>query len=228
MTRMAPATIRSANEIPDPAQFGMSRRQIAILVGLLFLSSTATFAIGNALIQNYFSGVAHEQSMLLLGVLLEGYTGVAVASIGFLLLPVLKPFGRNPTIAYLAVRVLECIVIVGFGIYFVLSQTGFANYGLLIYTFTGAGGIVLAALLLRSDLAPRWLSLLGGIGYAILLIGAASDLLGLVDFDSPIGSTFYVPGALFEIAFPLLLIFRGFGYASTDAATPNLELTLKS
>ena len=103
------------------------------------------------------------------------------------------------------------IVIIAVGIYFISSTTGFVNYDLLVYTFTGAGGIVLAILLLRSDLAPLWLSLLGGIGYAVLLIGVASDLLGMVDFDSPIRAVFYVPGAVFEITFPFPLIFRGFG-----------------
>jgi hypothetical protein len=198
----------------------MSRRQIAVLVGLLFLSSTASFAVGNSLIRNHLSGTAHEDSKLLLGVLLESYTGLAVATIGVLLLPVLKPYGRNLAIAYLALRAVECLVIVATGIHFISSTTGFENYDLLVYTFTGAGGIALASVLLRSDLAPRWLSLVGGIGYAVLLIGVASDLLGFVDFDSAIGAAFYVPGALFEIAFPLLLIFRGFGRATTYAAGP--------
>jgi hypothetical protein len=116
---------------------------------------------------------------------------------------------------------LECIAIVASGIYFISNTAGLVNYDLIVYTFTGAGGIVLATLMLRSDLTPRWLSLLGGIGYTVLLIGVTSDLLGLVDFDSPIGAAFYVPGALFEIAFPLLLIFRGFGRASTYATTSD-------
>lgn len=189
----------------------MSRRQIAILVGLLFLSSTASFAVGNSLIRNHLSGAAHQDSKLLMGVLLQSYTGLAVAAIGLLLLPILKPYGRHLAAAYLALRALECIAIVATGIFFVSSASGFVNYDLLVYAFTGAGGIVLATLLLRSDFAPRWLSLLAGIGYAVLLTGVVSDLLGWVDFDSPIGAAFYVPGALFEVAFPLLLIFRGFG-----------------
>jgi hypothetical protein len=201
----------------------MSRRQIAVLVGLLFLSSTVSFAVGNSLIRNHFSATADGDSKLLLGVLLESYTGLAVATIGLALLPVLKPYGRNLACAYLALRAVEGVAIVALGIFFISSTTGFVDYDLLVYTFTGAGGIVLATLLLRSDLAPRWLSLLGGIGYAVLLIGVVSDLLGWVDFDSAIGAAFYVPGALFEVAFPLLLVFRGFGRASTSSATPAIE-----
>jgi Domain of unknown function (DUF4386) len=211
MTHMAPPASQPRTASPDAKWCGMSRRQIAVLVGLLFLSSTVTFAVGNFLIRNHFSGTAPEDSKLLLGVLLESCTGLAVAAIGLLLLPVLKPYGQKLATAYLALRAAECIVIVAFGFALFWSKTGFVNYDLLIYTFTGAGGIVLTALLIRSDLTPRWLSLLGGIGYAVLLIGVASDLLGFVDFDSPIGAAFYVPGALFEIAFPLLLIFWGFG-----------------
>jgi hypothetical protein len=213
MKNMAPPASQLRTASPDAKWCGMSRRQIAVLVGLLFLSSTVTFAVGNFLIRNHFSGTAPEDSKLLLGVLLESYTGLAVAAIGLLLFPVLNPFGRNFATAYVTLRALECIVIVTFGFYFFWSKTGFVNYDLLIYTFTGAGGIVLTILLMRSDLTPQLLSLLGGIGYAVLLIGVASDLLGFVDFDSPIGAVFYVPGALFEIAFPLLLIFQGFGRA---------------
>jgi hypothetical protein len=207
MRHMAPVANRLANDITQRKEV----RRIAVLVGLLFLSSTATFAVGNSLIRKHFSGAAHADGKLLMGVLLESYTGLAVAAIGLLLLPVLKLYGRNLAAAYLALRALECIVIVAVGIYFISSTAGFVNYDLLVYTFTGVGGIVLATLLLRSDLAPRWLSLLGGVGYAVLLMGVASDFLGVVDFDSPIGAAFYVLGALFEIAFPLLLIFQGFG-----------------
>lgn len=196
---------------PEAKWCGKSRRQIAVLVGLLFLTSTGTFAVGNSLIRNHFSATTSEDSKLLLGVMLESYTGLAVAAIGLLLFPVLKPYGRDLATAYLALRSLECIVIIAVGIYFISSTTGFVNYDLLVYTFTGAGGMVLATLLWRSDLAPRWLYRLAGFGYAVLLIGVASDLFGLVDFDSPIGTAFYVPGALFEIAFPFFLIFRGFG-----------------
>jgi hypothetical protein len=213
MTHMAPAARQTPNVLPGAKWFGMSRRQIAVLVGLLFLSSTVTFAVGNSLIRSYFSGATIEDRRLLLGVLLEGYTGLAVAAIGLALFPILKPYGRSLATVYLALRVVECIVIVTIGIYFITCRASFANYDLLVYAFTGAGGIALATRLLRSDLAPQWLSLLEGIGYAVLLIGVTSDLLGVVDFDSPIGSAFYVPGALFEIAFPLLLIFQGFGRA---------------
>lgn len=87
----------------------MSNRQIAVLVGLLFLSSTGTFAVGNTLIRNHFSSPVPEDSKLLLGVLLESYTGLAVAAIGHLLLSVLKPYDRNLATGYLALRTLECI-----------------------------------------------------------------------------------------------------------------------
>jgi hypothetical protein len=227
MTHVAPAADPQTTSA-DAKNSGNSRRKIAVLVGLLFLSSTISFAVGNSLIRDHFSGAANEDGKLLLGVLLESYTGLAVAAIGLLLFPVLNPYGRNLAAAYLVLRAAECIVIVATGAYFISSTTGFVSYDLVVYTFTGGGGIVLATLLLRSDLAPRWLSLLGGIGYAVLLIGVASDLLCLVDFDSPFGAAFYVPGALFEIAFPLLLIFWGFRRAPTDAAAPSVERIFQS
>ncbi|MFD4478339.1 DUF4386 family protein [Streptomyces sp. NPDC058471] len=84
------------------------------------------------------------------------------------------------------------------------------DYELLVYAFSGAAGLVLSCLLLRSGLVARWLSVLGLVGYGVLLAGVASDLLGLVDINSGAGTAFYVPGGLFEAVLPLLLIFKGF------------------
>ncbi|MEU3742493.1 DUF4386 domain-containing protein [Streptomyces sp. NPDC032198] len=188
----------------------MPYRKTAVLVGLLFLSSTLTFSVGSSLLEDYFSGTDAGEGGLLAGVLLESYTALAVAGIGVALFPVLKPHGMRLSVAYLTLRCAEGAAIIAVGCYFLVSRNELTDYELLVYAFSGAGGLVLSCLLLRSGLVARWLSVLGLVGYGVLLAGVASDLLGLVDINSGAGTAFYVPGGLFEAVLPLLLIFKGF------------------
>ncbi|MEU5685857.1 DUF4386 domain-containing protein [Streptomyces venezuelae] len=188
----------------------MPYRKTAVLVGLLFLSSTLTFALGSSLVGDYFSDPDSGEGGLLVGVLLEGYTAFAVAGIGVALFPVLKPHGRRLSAWYLILRCAECAAIVAVGCYFLASKNELTDYALLVYAFSGAGGLALSYLLLCAGLVARWLSVLGLVGYAVLLAGVGSDLLGLVDINSGAGVLFYVPGGLFEVLLPLLLIFKGF------------------
>ena len=80
---------------------GRTRRTTAVLVGVLFLTSTVTFAVGSSLVASFFSGDSPAASTLLAGVLLEVYTGLAVAGIGLAMLPLLRrlerPAGAPPT-----------------------------------------------------------------------------------------------------------------------------------
>lgn len=160
----------------------MSRRTTAVLVALLFLTSTAAFAAG--------------------GALPVAYTGLAVAGIGVALWPVLRPYGPGLATAYLLLRCTEGVVLLG------IAVTGADGYDPVVYAFTGAGGLALSVLLLRSGLVPRWLAVLGVVGYAVLLAGVASEALGMSDMDA--GFVFFVPGGLFELALPILLLVKGF------------------
>ncbi len=168
-------------------------RTIAVLVALLFLTSTAAFAAGSAMPGQ------------LVGALLVGYTGLAVAGIGIAFLPVLRPHSPGLATAYVVLRGAECLVLAGIGVYVATSGQRVVGYEPVVYAFTGAGGLVLSAVLLRSGLVPRWLAVLGTVGYATLLAGVA---LGVSDVDS--GFVFLVPGGLFELVLPVLLLVKGF------------------
>ena len=173
-------------------------RTTAALVALLFLTSTAAFAAGSAM-PGQFAGA-----------LLVGYTGLAVAGIGIALFPVLRPHGPGLATGYVVLRGAEGVALLGIAVYVATSGHRVEGYAPVVYAFTGAGGLVLAALLLRSGLVPRWLAVLGVVGYAALLAGVAGEALGVSDMDSGIGVVFYVPGGLFELVLPLLLLAKGF------------------
>ncbi|HEV2929324.1 MAG TPA: hypothetical protein VGW74_11585 [Propionibacteriaceae bacterium] len=209
---------------------GRSFRGTAVLVGVLFLTSTATFAAGSSLVASYFSGDSLEISTLLAGVLLEVYTGLAVAGIGLAMLPLLRRHHAQLAAAYLALRALECLAIVGVGGYMLARHQELQRYDLLIYSFTAVGGIVFSYLLLVSGLVSRLLSMLGLLGYALLLLGLPVALAGLAELDAGGGMMFLVPGGLFELLLPLLLLVKGFSTQAPQPAwvPPTRSATIRS
>ena len=168
-------------------------RTTAVLVALLFLTSTAAFAAGSAM-PGQFTGA-----------LLVGCTGLAVAGIGIALVPVLRPHGAGLATGYLVLRAAEGLVLLGIAVYVATTGHRVEGFEPFVYAFTGAGGLVLSVLLLRSGLVPRWLAVLGTVGYAALLAGVA---LGLSGTDA--GIVFLAPGGLFELVLPILLLVKGF------------------
>ncbi len=187
----------------------MSRRKIAIAIGFLFLSSTVTFMLGSSLIDAFVGG-SGDKASLVTGVLLEIYTGLAVAGIGVLAYPILKTANTALAFGYAGLRIAECLAIAACGIYLLSHLKLVPHYDLIIYVFTGTGGLVFSYLLYVSRVVPRTFSVLGLVGYAVLLAGLPLALLGLTDLDKGLGFLFYVPGGLFEFVLPIWLIAKGF------------------
>lgn len=173
---------------------------------MLFISSTVAFAAGSSLVQACFSKGATSSGTLFAGVFLEWYTALAVTAIGISLFPVLKPHGKYLSVGYLLLRAVEGMAIIATRAYFLTSHSQFEKYDLLVYILSGAAGLFLSYLLLRSGMVAKWLSLLGAAGYAALLAGVPAEALGAIDLDSGAGAVFLVPGGLFEVVLPLLLI----------------------
>jgi Domain of unknown function (DUF4386) len=201
-----------------------TNRKTAIAVGVLFLVSTLTFMIGSNLIQSFLMGETQNKSSLIFGVLLEIICGVAVVGIGVLMFPILKRFNNQLALGYVVLRAIECGVIVGGGIYLLSQLTLMWKYEMLIFIFTALGGLIFSALLYQSKLVPQYLSLLGIIGYAVLLFGVVSDMAGIFDISSNSGMLVYLPGGLFELFLPVWLFIRGFNpsaNASISVGTSN-------
>lgn len=74
------------------------------------------------------------------------------------------------------------------------------------------GSLMFCYLLYRSKLIPRIISIIGLIGYAALF---ASGCFGIIGHD--VGMVLYIPGAIFEIIFPIWLIVKGFNLSAIDA-----------
>jgi Domain of unknown function (DUF4386) len=191
-------------------------RRTAKLVGALFLAATATFSVGSSLIASYFTRDSTQASTLLAGVSLEVCAALAGAGIGIAMLPLLRRHNVRLARGYFALRLLECLAIISVGAYMLAANRELHSYDLLIYPFTASAGLILSYLLYISRLVPRLLSQLGMLGYLVLLVGLPTALIGFTDLNAGWGMSFLVPGGLFELILPLLLLARGFSVERAD------------
>jgi hypothetical protein len=185
-------------------------RKTAVAVGVLFFLQLATFMVGSSLIQTYLDGAA-DRATLITGVLLEMCSGLAVVAIGFLMYRVLKTVDKRLALGYPIMRIVEFSVSAILAIYLLSQLAEFPNHLLWVYIPTGIGGLILNYLLYISKIVPRALSVLGFIGYSLLLLTVPLDLLGVVDSTEGAGLVLLAPGGLYEfLILPIWLIARGF------------------
>jgi hypothetical protein len=141
---------------------------------------------------------------------------LAGAGIGIAMLPLLGRHSARLARSYLALRLLECLAIISVGAYMLTTDRQLHSYDLLIYPFTASAGLILSYLLYTAQLVPRLLSKLGMFGYAVLLVGLPTALIGFADLNAGWGMSFLVPGGLFELILPLLLFAKGFSTDQTN------------
>jgi hypothetical protein len=240
-TKMTTSPIRMQQR---PMEEDMNpHRRTAVLVGALFLISTATFIVSNALItpllgsHNFLAAIADHSQLMIAATLIALIEGTATVGITLALYPILKRQHPALALGYASMRIAElAIAAVGFGLgglLLVTLSTPAANGAssetlgtllvalrhwtlMLVYLYTAIGGLMLSYMLLRTRLVPRGLSVLGLIGYAILLLAAVLDMLGLIDTVAGLGLIGLVPGGLFELLLPIWLFARGFNLTTSD------------
>ncbi|MBW3606035.1 MAG: DUF4386 family protein, partial [Actinobacteria bacterium] len=88
--------------------------------------------------------------------------------------------------------------------------------------------MMLSCLLYKAQLVPTWLSWLGIVGYIAIVAAIPTTLLNIATLDSGVGMLLYVPGGLFELLLPILLIARGFRRTDVTAAPLVAEGRLAS
>jgi hypothetical protein len=215
-------------------------RGTAVLVGALFLISTATFIVSNALItpllasHNVLAAVADHSQVMIAATLIGLIEGVATVGIALALYPILKRQHPALALGYAGMRIAElAIAAVGLGLGGLLLVTLSGSVArdangelgavllalrhwtiMLVYAYTAVGGVMLSYMLLRTRLVPRGFSVLGLIGYPALFLAAVLDMLGVVDTVGGLGLVGLVPGGLFELLLPIWLIAKGFNVAA--------------
>ena len=197
---------------------------------------------------DYLTGISADANALTVGALLAFVSGVAVVGIAILMFPLLKRTSEPLALGYVGERVIELvlqiffymaapllIVAVGAGlrdgtVSSAVSQSlgpvlkAVHDVGIVVLCLvTSVGGTVFAFLLYRSRLVPRSLAVLGLIGYAILLIGCVLNLFGVTDVTQGAGLLAVLPGGLFELILPIVLLVKGFSDpAPRAAAAPGI------
>ena len=215
-------------------------KKIAVTVGVLFLTAMTASLVGGGLVESVisvpdtFTAISKNETLLVVGVLLELVNSIAVIGIGVLLFSVLKRHNETLATGYLSLRIVEavfCSVIVisplsliglsqehsSAGINTATLQVARAVslaerasvVSLLIPIFFCLGAFLLYFLLYQSKLLPRFISVWGGIATVLIL---TLNLLPIFGFEigMGIGLMFALPMILNEIYMGIWLIIKGF------------------
>lgn len=182
-----------------------------------------------------------------LGALCEFVLALAVTGTGAALYPVLRRRNEGAAVAYVCGRLLEAAVIV-IGIISVLSvvtlrrqaegatdtdgaslvTAGQALVAFHDWTFLfgpnfvlGANTVVLACLMYTSRLVPRFISVLGLVGGAMICASATAVLFGAYEQVSVAGSLAALPVFAWEVTLAVRLLGKGFDEGSDGSERDN-------
>jgi len=210
--------------------------KIARVIGVLFLVSTGAYMIGSGLLDpvlnrpDFLANLFPDRTNVVTGSFLELINAMAVAGIAMLMYPILKKHNEAFALGYFGSRIMESVLLIisaiGPLVLIALSKnyisvgtpkgSYFQTIGNLLLEahsvlfqmamiVLSLGSLLLCNVLYRSRFVPRFLSVIGFIGYAALLVSGCLVILG-----EEIGPVLYVPGAIFEIVFPVWIIVKGF------------------
>jgi hypothetical protein len=211
-----------------------TERIITRIVGILFLAGFVTYGTGSILtsaeLDSLDAGTGLSETSMAFGAVLMILNAIAVLGIGVLLLPIMRRYSEHVAFGYLGARVFESVLL-SVGVLFLLLSVPLSQEILasgspaesgnqILVTLAmeanayayqvamivlGLGSLPVCYLLYRSGLIPGALAIWGFVGYAVFLTGAVLELFGV-----GIGVLLSVPGGLFEVAFGLWLIIKGF------------------
>ncbi|MBI3242351.1 MAG: DUF4386 domain-containing protein [Chloroflexi bacterium] len=187
---------------------------------------------------DYLTTVFPKSAIITSGMLGWMINDIGIVFIGLLMFPILKKQSESMALGYLSMRIFESILMI-VGVFFamlliplsqefiksgamnvasfqaigsVLKQAENWFLNLLQLIFLGLGGVILTSLLYQTKLVPRFISVFGFIGYALLLPAAIIGLFGILDpTPGGPGSILAVPVAIWEIIImPIWLFAKGF------------------
>jgi uncharacterized protein DUF4386 len=194
---------------------------------------------------NPLAAIIANGMTLAIGAILWLLPAMGDAAHGVLMFPVLKQNSERMAIGYLATRIFNATFIAVM-VLFVLIQIPLASEYLKatasdasilqalsalvaraqLYAYeigmsaVGVSGLILCYTLYKAKLVPGWLAIWGLIGYATILVGMVSAIMG-----SGLGDLSSLPGGLWEVFIGVWLIVKGFSSSavvSQPARTGNL------
>ena len=219
----------------------MTHKLNARMAGILILLATVTFITGSAILDplmassDLLTEAASNHTNIILGVLLEYVDAFAVVGVAIFLYPLITRYNTTQAISYVVFRTLEGVLLLVSGVMALVliplsGASDVAGVALLpaIHSMSfqvamlalGLGSIPFCLFLFNHRLIPAWLSLAGVAGYIALAASTVFVMFG----NAEIANYLYVPGALFEIIFPLWLIVKGLPLPANAVTTPAAPL----
>jgi len=201
-------------------------------------------------VPDYLINVYPNKTRVIIGILLQLICAVAVVGIAVILFPILKKHNINIAFGYLGFRIIESAIIfvsaISILLLIALSQeygkagateaSSFHTLGTLAATghywafqmviiVCGIAGLMLCYLLYQSKLIPRFMSMLGIIGYLLSLVAPLLDMFDIIDTLHGAGIIMYLPGAVFEVLlFPIWLFVKGFNSPPIDSGSAKTDI----
>ena len=222
-------------------------RTTARVIGVIYLLGFVVGIVGNVMIlsvldaPNHLATITANSMTVAIGAILWLLAVAGDAGHGILMFPILKNKSERMAIGYLAFRIVDAVFI-AIMVLFILIQiplgseylkaasnsahlqalgTLFVQAQLYAYEIgmsaLGVSGLMLCYTLYRAKLVPGWLAIWGLVGYAILLFGMLSAVMG-----SGLADPSLLPGGLWEMFVGVWLIVKGF---SAPAITSESEKT---
>jgi hypothetical protein len=239
------------------ATLGTTPRKLAIAAGVLFLithiTSIGAVVLYDPVLKNanYFLG-AGADAQVLLGGLLDILLALTVAGTSFALFPIVKRWNEGVALGYVGLRTLEAgIIAIGVVSLFALVTlrqfsagtaadpdtlvaVGGALVGLYKGTFLlgpgfvcGVNTVLMAYLMYKSRLVPRFIPVLGLVGGPLIFAYSIARLFGAADQLQAVEAVLVLPIFAWEVTLALYLITKGFRLsapASQSAQTAPNEL----
>jgi hypothetical protein len=193
---------------------------------------------------NHLATVSANSMLLAIGAILWLLAVAGDATHGVLMFPLLKQHSERLAIGYLAARIIDAVFIavmvlllllqIPLGSEYLKAAAPSATYLQALsavsvqasqYAYQigmctlGVSGLMLCYTLYKAKLAPRWLAVWGFVGYAIILCGMVSAIMG-----SGLGDLSSLPGGLWEVFIGVWLIVRGFNSSAIAAESAKTEI----
>ena len=216
--------------IEDPQGPG---KRYSRIFGALFIAGFLVYGIGFGLVSSvttapdFLSTLAANSTVLVLGAFLMLLNTAVDIGKGVLFFPIAERRGKRTALVYLAAITVQ-VVLLDLGVLFLLMLVPLSEFAtgatdswatgigsLLTQANTLAfqlgqgtlafGALFMTGFLFRTRMVPRTLALWGVVGYAIHLTGAIAQIFGI-----DVSLLLSIPGGLFEVAFGVWLIAKGF------------------
>jgi|GEM_PF-2779047 len=187
------------------------QRKTEIIAALLFILATLSYGFGSGGLAALIVKDSSFSSMLPYA-LLEVINNASVVGIGVCFYILFKDQHQKASNLYLVSRVGEGILLT---IGTVLAVINAGSDKAIVYhdTFFALAMISLGVISvwyfiyhIKNEIGPKWLNVIGVVGYVLLTLYSVMYLIPGVTASMLL----FGPGAIFEIALPLYLLFRGY------------------